>query len=243
MKILHDTVIAKEKCSYLEDLEQTTHYKVIDQCDTQTCHELIERGWRRFGIMFFRPVCEGCTQCESVKIDVKNYTFSKSDRRVLRKNSDLRVVIGHPTLTHDHLMLHAKYHHHMHLKKGWDPVPTSTKHYYSSFIQGHESFGYEILYLHDNRLIGVDIVDVLPNGISSTYFFYDPAYEKRSLGRLSLLQQILIAKEKNLPWIYLGYYVEANDSLRYKAQYQPLLQLEGRPHIDEAYTWSPLPPR
>lgn len=237
MKILHETVIDNEACSYLNGHLQTTHYKIIESCDKQTCHTLTERGWRRFGIMFFRPVCAHCMQCESVKIDVNNYTFSRSERRVLNKNRDLTIVLQHPTLTHKHLDIHRDYHKFMQEKKGWDYVPTNAKHYYSSFIQGHGDFGYEVLYYLKNELIAVDIIDILPQGISSTYFIYDPKFASRSLGKLSLLHQIKLAKEYNLPWIYLGYYVENNSSLQYKAQYEPLHKLQGRPMLDEPYEW------
>lgn len=238
MKILQDTILAHEKCSYIDNLSQTTHYKIIENCSLETCSSMIERGWRRFGIMFFRPVCEHCEACESLKIDVQNYTFSKSERRILKKNQDLKIVIGHPTLTKDHLEVHEKYHTFMQAKKDWDATPSTAKHYYASFIQGHETYGYEILYLLNDTLIAIDIVDILPNGISSTYFFYDPKYEKRSLGKYSLLQQILLAKQKDLDWIYLGYYVKECNSLNYKAQYKPLYKLQGRPDDHEVDIWN-----
>ena len=63
------------KCSYLDNKEQTTHYKMIEECDSESCEALIERGFRRFGQMYFRPVCSECTECQSVKIDVENYNF------------------------------------------------------------------------------------------------------------------------------------------------------------------------
>ena len=67
-----------EKCAYISQNSQTTHYKIIERCTKQKCALLIERGWRRFGNMFFRPICQDCTSCESIKIDIANYKFSKS---------------------------------------------------------------------------------------------------------------------------------------------------------------------
>lgn len=240
MEILKSTTIYDEKCSYLENRLQTTTYQIIDECTVEHCYSLIERGWRRFGSMFFRPICPHCNACESVKIDVPNYTFSKSERRILRKNQDLNVRMMRPLLSQAHLELHELYHRHMQEKKGWDHTPTTAQHYYASFIQGHENFGFEIQYRDGNRLVGVDIIDILPSGVSSTYFFYDPAYEKRSLGKLSLLVQIQLAKERSLPWIYLGYYVQACDSLNYKATYLPQHVLQGRPNMHEIPEWKPI---
>lgn len=241
MQILKETVLSDEKCSYLEERLQSTHYKIIDECSMEYCHRLIQQGWRRFGAMFFRPICPHCTACESVKIDVENYNFSKSERRIFKKNSDLEILITRPSLTNKHLNIHEKYHSHMQDKKGWEYTPTTSQHYYSSFVHGHENFGYEVQYLLNDELIGVDIIDIFPDGISSTYFFYDPAHEKRSLGKLSLLYQIQMAKERNLKWIYLGYYVKECSSLSYKHDYQPLYTLEGRPEIHEKDTWTTTP--
>jgi arginine-tRNA-protein transferase len=114
--------------------------------------------------------------------------------------------------------------------------------YYASFVQGYNDFGYEVLYFDGDRLVGVDLIDILPSGISSIYFYYDPASARRSLGRYSLLIQILMAKERHLPWIYLGYYVDGCRSLEYKREYTPLLRLDGRPAEDGEERWFPFTP-
>lgn len=227
----------KAKCSYLENLESNTHYKLIDKCSQENSLELIQRGYRRFGKMFFRPICDGCDECKSIKIDVKKFAFSKSQKRVIRKAKDFMVYIQQPTLTQEHLDLFENYHLYMKEKKGCKYSKTSAQNYYASFVEGHQDFGYEILYFDNEKLIGVDLVDILEDGISSIYFYYDPTYEKYSLGKLSLLNQILIARDKHLSWIYLGYYVKDNASLSYKAQYQPYLTLQGRPNSLEVTKW------
>lgn len=227
-----------DTCSYLDNKEQTTHYKIINKCSASYVHELIERGYRRFGKMFFRPVCESCNECQSIKIDVDNYNFSKSERRVLKKAKDVEMYIQTPVLSHDHLRLFERYHLFMKEKKAWKYEKTSPDHYYNSFVSGHEDFGYEILYYYDSKLVGVDLIDILENGISSIYFYYDPDYSHLSLGKLSLLKQIEHAKELNKKWIYLGYYVEECPSLNYKASYKPYLTLEGRPSLESKYSWT-----
>jgi len=227
-----------DKCAYLADHKQTTHYKIIDNCASIQCQELIERGYRRFGKMYFRPICESCDECKSIKIDVENYTFSKSARRVLKKGKDIRTFIQKPSLTKEHLELFEKYHLFMHDKKGWEYEKTSPEHYYSSFVVGHEDFGYEVLYFYEEKLIGVDLIDILEDGISSIYFYYDPDFAEYSLGKLSLYNQIQYAKNTKKKWIYLGYYVKDCPSLAYKAQYKPFLTLQGRPQESEPFRWS-----
>ncbi|WP_455757534.1 arginyltransferase [Sulfurimonas sp.] len=227
-----------DKCSYLENKKQTTYYKVIDNCSSIYNQELIERGFRRFGKMFFRPVCSTCQECQSIKIDVDNYTFSKSSKRIMRKAGHIKSYIQTPNLSQEHIDLFEKYHKHMKDKKGWKYQETTAEHYYNSFVTGHENFGYEIIYFDGDKLIGVDLVDILEDGISSIYFYYDPDYSHLSLGKLSLLLQIKFAQESKKKWIYLGYYVEDCPSLNYKAEYKPYLTLQGRPSQENQYIWS-----
>ena len=236
MNILKEFSI-NDKCSYLANKEQNTHYKVIDDCDIAQCQDLIERGYRRFGKMFFRPVCGECNECQSIKVDVKNFKFSKSMRRVIKKASHIQSYIQQPTLSKEHLELFEKYHLHMSETKGWDYQEASADNYYNSFVNGHNEFGYEILYYDEDKLIGVDLIDILDDGISSIYFYYDPDYMKYSLGKFSLYNQIHLAQNSKKSWIYLGYYVEECPSLSYKSHYKPYLTLRGRPSTQEKYLW------
>jgi arginine-tRNA-protein transferase len=227
-----------DKCSYLDDIETTTHYKIIENASIKSCEELIQRGYRRFGKMYFRPICATCSECQSIKIDVDNFEFSKSQKRVMKKASFIKNYIQKPTLSHEHLKLFEKYHLHMKDKKEWTYNETSPDHYYNSFVDGDEDFGYEVLYFDENRLIGVDLIDILEDGISSIYFYYDPEYSAYSLGKYSLYKQIEFAKKNSKKWIYLGYYVEECPSLAYKSHYKPYLTLQGRPTEYEPYKWS-----
>ncbi|OIP56873.1 MAG: arginyltransferase [Helicobacteraceae bacterium CG2_30_36_10] len=227
-----------DKCSYLKNKEQTTHYKIIDNCDDSNCQGLVERGYRRFGKMYFRPICSACQECQSIKIDVEKFEFSKSQRRVLKKGHLLKSYIQRPTLTQEHLTLFNKYHLYMKEKKEWEFQETTAEHYFNSFVDGHSNFGYEVLYFDENKLIGVDLIDILKDGVSSIYFYYDPDYIEYSLGKLSLYNQIKFAKKSHKKWIYLGYYVEECPSLSYKSHYKPYLTLEGRPSEYEDFNWN-----
>ncbi len=236
MNLLKEFLL-QDKCSYLHDAKQTTHYKVIDDCDALQCQELIERGYRRFGKMYFRPICSACDECKSIKIDVKNFKFSKSHKRVMKKATFIKSYVQTPTMSQAHLDLFEKYHLHMKEKKGWTYNQTSPQNYYGSFVDGHNGFGYEVLYFDEDKLIGVDLIDILEDGISSIYFYYDPDYMKYGLGKLSLLFQIKFAATQNKDWIYLGYYVKECPSLSYKADYKPFLTLQGRPEENEEFNW------
>jgi len=226
-----------DKCSYLSDRNQTTHYKVIDNCSTYQCQELIERGYRRFGKMYFRPTCSTCNECKSIKIDIENFEFSKSQKRVIKKATGIKSYIQRPSLSKTHLELFDKYHLYMKDKKEWEYTKSTPEQYYGSFVDAHNDFGYEVLYYFEDKLIGVDLIDVLEDGISSIYFYYDPDYMLYSLGKLSLYNQIIFAKNSKKKWIYLGYYVEDCPSLSYKSHYKPYLTLDGRPELCEEFKW------
>jgi arginine-tRNA-protein transferase len=236
MNLLKEFLL-KDKCSYLDDMEQTTHYKVIQNCSTSHCEDLIQRGYRRFGKMYFRPICPTCQECQSIKIDVENFRFSSSQKRVLKKASHIKSYIQKPSLSKEHLELFEKYHLNMSEKKGWDYYKTDPQNYFNSFVDGYNDFGYEVLYYDGEKLIGVDLIDVLDDGISSIYFYYDTNYAKYSLGRFSLYNQIMFAREKKLRWIYLGYYVKDCPSLSYKSHYKPYLTLQGRPAENDSFEW------
>ena len=227
-----------DKCSYLDNQYQTTYYKVIENSSAAYCQELIERGYRRFGKMYFRPSCSTCDECKSIKIDVENFELSKSQKRVIKKASEIKSYIQRPNLSKLHLELFEKYHLYMKDKKGWEYSPTTAQGYYSSFVDAHNDFGYEILYYHEEKLIGVDLIDILEDGISSIYFYYDPDYVEYSLGKLSLYNQIMYAKNSNKKWIYLGYYVKDCPSLSHKSHYKPYLTLDGKPNLDEVFNWN-----
>jgi arginine-tRNA-protein transferase len=183
-------------------------YKYIENATMELNQALVERGWRRFGHYYSRPQCQKCTSCLSLRIDVKNYDFSRSAKRAFKKAEGLRYVIQSPTISNEHLELYDKYHRFMEQKRGWQYYNLKPQSYHELYVSGAHNFGKEVLYFHGDRLIGVDLIDFLSDGISSIYFFYDPDFEKLSLGRLSIYEQIILAKEYDLDWIYLGYYVE-----------------------------------
>ncbi len=126
----------------------------------------------------------------------------------------------------------------MQLKKGWDYYNVNSESYYDLYVKGFGIFGREILYIRDSKLVGVDLVDFLDDGLSSIYFYYDPDFSKFSLGNYSIYKQIEMAKERELKWIYLGYYVKECDSLNYKINYKPYEILQNSPNFEQESIWS-----
>ena len=211
----------EDACPYLENKLTRVEYKYIENCSQKLNWELICRGWRRFGKYFSRPICDGCNECLSLRILAKEYEFSKSERRVLNKNQNTKVVLRKPALNNEHLFLYDKYHRFMEEKRGWKKYDVNFKQYYNLYIDGALDFGYELDFYIEEKLVCVDLIDILEDGISSIYCFYDPDFSHLSLGKFSLLSEIQIAKNENLKYIYLGYFVKKCQSLSYKADYTP----------------------
>ncbi|MFP4332596.1 MAG: arginyltransferase [Campylobacterales bacterium] len=228
------------ECSYLKDRDAEFRYFHIEGCSNAIYQVLLERGWRRFGMYFFTPICSSCSECITIRYLADEFSPSKNQKRVLKKNQDLEIEVSHPRMTMEHLDLYTRYHIHMNKKKGWDYSPTRPKSYHEMFVEGYEEFGYEIRYRLEGKLVGVSLCDVLPHSISAVYFYYDPDMPKRSLGVFSLLKQLELAKKSNINYLYPGYWIEGHASMGYKERFRPLEVLTNRPDLDEKPVWGRL---
>ena len=224
-------------CSYFKNEVSDIRYRYINHCNIEDYQKKLERGWRRFGKIHFVPECKTCTKCISMRIDVANFKFSKSQKRVLNKNKDTKLYIRPPSITKEHLKLYDKYHSFMNDKKSWPYSPIDADDYIKSYVEGNVKFAKEFLYVRDEYLVGVALVDILPESISSIYCFYDHEYADLSIGKFSILSQIKIAKELNIPYIYLGYWIDKHHSMGYKEEYQPFEILLNRANLNEATMW------
>jgi len=224
-------------CAYLPNRQTRMFYRYIPNATKSLASELIKRGWRRFGNSYFHPICHGCNECKNIRIDVENFKPTKSQKRAIKKNRYTTIYIQKPTLTYEHVELYNRYHKFKESKSGWTYNETDLQTYYEEFVLGAHDFGKEVLYFVENRLAGVDLIDILDDGISAIYFFYDPEFERLSLGIYSLLIQIELAKNLGLKWIYLGYWVRGCASFAYKTKFKPYQMLEGFPPLEQTPLW------
>jgi leucyl-tRNA---protein transferase len=231
--------LSEHECGYFEDKEAVSVNNIfVEDCPAFFADMLMMRGWRRFGKGYFRPMCPECGKCESIRVSVDEFALSKSFRNVKNRNKETLHSLHRPSYSDEKLELYRKYHIERSQKRGWKLNEMDEEKYNKMFVEGAGDFGYEIRYFRDAKLIGIDYVDILPDGISSIYFFCDPDYAHLSLGTYSLLIQLDIAKQLGLKQIYLGYIVRENQSLMYKLKYKPHQILEGRPKNEEETVWS-----
>lgn len=224
-------------CPYIPGQKMKMHYKQVEDVSKTFATAVAQRGWRRFGRNFFYPACIDCTECKSMRIDVANYKYSKSQRKTINRNEETKIVIQEPTITQDHLNLYNKYHTYKAHRDGWKHQDICQQEYYEKFVDGAYDFGKELLYFIDDKLVGIDLVDILDDGISSIYCFYDPDYPRFSLGTYSLLYEIKLAEMLGLEWVYLGYWVKGYKAFEYKEKFQPIEILEGYPPFFEKPKW------
>ncbi|MFP6765617.1 MAG: arginyltransferase, partial [Planctomycetaceae bacterium] len=204
-------------CPYVASETSRLEYRIPWQLQKQGYGELVRRGWRRFGNHIFRPQCPVCSQCRSLRVLTNGFEPSKSLRRVLRKNSGVHIEIGAPTVSVERIALFNQWHADMARRRGWPETTTTTQDYYDSFIGEQFEFAHEFRYLIDGQLVGISLVDLVATGVSSVYFYHDPAWRSCAPGTFSILQEIDWAGQLNLPYVYLGYWIQQNPSMDYKA--------------------------
>ncbi len=225
-------------CAYLKGKNVRMSYKHIEHATQEYNTALINRGWRRFGLYYFHPICEGCNECKSLRIDVNAFKLRKSQKKAIKRNKNTEIIIQKPTLSRAHIELYNKYHAYKHKQDDWTHRNISPREYKENFVEGAHDFGKEVLYLVNGNLVGVDLIDILDDGISSIYFYYDPDYLNLSLGTYSLLYQVELAKVLDLSWIYLGYWVDGCKAFAYKTKFEPQEILDGFPKVDELSVWN-----
>ncbi|MEA3354560.1 MAG: arginyltransferase [Campylobacterota bacterium] len=224
-------------CSYFDDKICDIQYRYMEYCSSQEQYDMLDRGWRRFGNMHFVPVCKECNSCVTMRIDVEKFKFTKSHKRLFKKNEDIQVYVQKPTVTMEHIELFNKYHAHMKEKKQWHENIIDVQEYHNSYVNGAHDFGKEILYFKDDKLIAVALSDMMPQALSAVYCYYDHDYDEYSLGKYSILAQISLAKQNKVPYLYLGYWIKDHFSMGYKEAYKPFEVLLNRPSLTEETVW------
>jgi arginine-tRNA-protein transferase len=225
-----------EPCPYLAGLVATTDYRILTEVMAQELEAMLERGWRRFGLQYFRPQCASCGECVSLRIPLETFRPSKSQRRAWRKCAHLRVAVGPPRVTDERLELFRAWHAMREQTRGWKPSPMNAEEYAATFCTPNP-WTREMAYFDGERLVAIGLIDVTPRAVSSIYFFYHPDAAEWSLGVASVLFEIEWARQRGCTHLYLGYRVLGCPSTAYKAQYGPHELLVGRPGFEEEAVW------
>jgi leucyl-tRNA---protein transferase len=184
---------------------------------------LVRAGFRRSQTIAYRPNCDGCSACVSVRIPVRTFDFSRSRKRILKRNGDLKVFEVPPRATREQYALLRTYLDARHGGGGMDDISLFE---YAAMIEettvATRLFEYRRLGALREELVGCVLTDVIADGLSMVYSFFHPGLNRRSLGTFMILDHIRTAGARGLPYVYLGYWIADCPKMLYKANFRPL---------------------
>lgn len=219
-------VTAPQPCPYLPGRIERKLFTALQGPDAQILNDsLSKQGFRRSQNVLYRPSCAECSACLSARIRVADFQPSRTQRRVLRRNAGLTRHAGAPWATDEQFTLFRQYLDSRHADGGMadmdifefaamieeTPVRSRVVEYNRSDPDGGPA-----------ELVAVCLTDVLDDGLSMVYSFYEPELLRDSLGTYAILDHIEIAREAGLPYVYLGYWVPGSDKMGYKAKFDAL---------------------
>jgi leucyl-tRNA---protein transferase len=184
-------------------------------------HALMDLNFRRTGSLFYRPHCEGCTECRMLRVPVADFRPSRAQRRCQLRNADIRVEVGEPQLDPERERLYSAY-----LAARHDGQMDGSPAELRDFLYRSNLETIEIVYRLGERIVAVGIADLEPLAASAVYCYFEPTLERRSLGVFNVLSLLEVCRERGLPYLYLGYYVAGSPRMRYKADFRPCEELD-----------------
>ena len=187
--------------------------------------ELVNAGFRRSGLYTYRPYCDECNACTATRIPVKHFVTNRSQKRSWKKHAGLDVRVLNLGYQEEHFQLYQHYQNERHA--GGDMDQDDQNQYMQFLLQSRVNS--RIIEFRDGpndtdpgHLRMVSMIDILDQGISSVYTFFDTSNTSASYGSFSILWQIQQALELDLPYLYLGYYIQNSEKMSYKAKFQPI---------------------
>lgn len=217
-------------CPYLPGKSERKVFTELSGPHTSELNDALGRiGFRRSQNVAYRPSCIDCKACVSVRVVSEEFNPNATQRKLLRRNSDLQIEACEPWATEEQFSLLQKYLSKRHPGGGMTEMDEMD---YSDMVEQSPVKSFVIEYREPSvdgekgRLVGACLTDQQADGLSMIYSFFDADHPGRAgLGNFIILDHILRARKAGLPYIYLGYWVEGSKRMEYKRRFQPLERL------------------
>jgi len=206
-------------CPYIEGEEERKVFVHLPPHEAISINDQLSHiGFRRSQNIAYRPACLNCNACQSIRIPVNDYVFSKSDRKTLSKNADLSKRLIETVATEEQFLLLKTYLATRHPDGGMLDMSFSDM---QAMIEDTLVRSHLIEYRKEGQLIATVLIDALSDGLSMVYSFFVPHMESRSLGHFMILDHIRQAKLAGYHYVYLGYFIKDSPKMAYKSRYLP----------------------